>query len=136
MAASLRSEPPSLADRMLMLDLAERYAEPVGGTCAIDDRPFTPQARTTFDRLADAVAGVVPRARVRMVSLAEDHSDAADDPGAVRRSVTFEVAPQVLGAFDSPLDTWQWTWSADPRPGEAGNLSDHWSFFERRRNEG
>jgi hypothetical protein len=70
-----------------------------------------------------------------MVSVAEDHTDAAGG-GPVRQSVTFEVAPQVLGAFDSPLDAWEWTWSEDPRPREAGNLSNHWRFTERRRNDG
>jgi len=49
----------------------------------------------------------------------------------------FEAAiRRVLGTFDSPLDTWEWTWSEDPRPGETGNLSDHWRFTERRRNDG
>lgn len=165
MAASLRAVRPSAADqqaaasrleaavslvtetgvgiwlddrdcRMLLLDLDESYADPAGGACAMDNQPFTVEAQATFDRLAAAVAGAVPGARVRIVSVSEDDTDVATGAGLKRRSVTFEVAPQVLGAFDSPLDTWQWTWSEDPRTGEAGNLSDHWSFIERRRNEG
>jgi len=49
----------------------------------------------------------------------------------------FEAAiRRVLGTFDSPLDTWEWTWNEDPRPGGTGNLSDHWRFTERRRNDG
>jgi hypothetical protein len=118
--------------RMLMLDLDESSADPQ--SCAMDGRAFTPAARATFDRVAAAVAGAVPEGRVRIVSVAEDFTDAADG-GPVRRSVTFEVAPQLLGAFDSPLDTWEWTWSENPRPGETGNLSDHWRFTERPRNE-
>ena len=121
--------------RMLMLDLVETYADPQARECAMDATPFTPGARAAFDRVAGAVAGVVPGGRIRIVSAAEDHTDAADG-GPVRRSITFEVAPQVLGTFDSPVDTWEWTWSEDPRPGETGNLSEHWSFTERRRNEG
>lgn len=165
MAASVFAAPPSVADqravatrleavvplveelgvgiwlddrdcRMLMFDLDERYADPPTGPCAMDDNPFTPEARATFDRLAAAVAGTVPGARVRIVSVAEDFTDAADGAGPTRRYVTFEVAPQVLGAFDSPVDTWRWTWSEDPRSGEPGNLSDHWSFHAARRNEG
>ncbi len=119
--------------RTLMLDLDGEHADPQ--SCAMDGRPFTPGARAAFDRVAGAVAGVVPGGRVRIVSVAKDHTEAADG-GPVRRSVTFEVAPQVLGAFDSPVDTWEWTWSEDPRPGETGNLSDHWRFTERRRNDG
>ena len=121
--------------RMLMLDLDETYADPQAGSCAMDRKPFTPGARAAFDRVAGAVAGVVPGGRVRIVSVAEDHTDAAD-AGPVRRSITFAVAPQVLGTFDSPVDTWEWTWSEDPRPGETGNLSDHWSLAERLRNDG
>ena len=121
--------------RSLMLDLDERFADPPQGPCAFDRRPFTPEARAAFDRVAAAVAGIVPGARVRMVEVAEDHSDVADG-GAVRRIITFSVAPQVLGRFDSPLEEWRWSWSEDPRPGERGNLSDHWSFFSIRRNEG
>jgi hypothetical protein len=60
----------------------------------------------------------------------------ATSVGPARRSITFEVAPRVLGAFDSPLDTWLWTWSEDPKPDESGNLSDHWSFTVRPRQEG
>jgi hypothetical protein len=101
----------------------------------MDGGPFTPAARATFDRVAAAVAGAVPGGRVRIISVAEDFTDAAGG-GPVRRSVTFEVAPQVLSAFDSPLDAWEWTWSESPRPGETGNVADHWRFTERRRNEG
>lgn len=121
--------------RSLMLDLDERFADPPHGPCAFDERPFTPEVRAAFDRIAAAVAGVVPGARVRVVQIAEDYSDVADG-GTVRRFITFSVAPQVLGRFDSPLDEWRWSWSEDPRPGERGNLSDHWSFFAIRRNEG
>jgi hypothetical protein len=121
--------------RMLMLDLDETYADPPAGSCAMDRRPFTPGARAAFDSVAASVAGVVPGGRVRMVSVAQDHTDAGNG-GPVRQSITFEVAPQVLGTFDSPVDAWEWTWSEDPRPGEAGNLSDHWRFEERRRNDG
>jgi len=164
-AASLRAAPPPIADqqaiaarlaaaiplvteagvgiwlddsdcRALLLDLDESYADPAGGQCALGHQPFTPEARATFQRLAAAVAGAVPGGRVRIVSVSEDDSDAAGDAGPVRRSVTFEVAPQVLGALDSPLETWQWRWSATPRPGEPGNLSEHWSFSARMRNEG
>ena len=119
--------------RALMLELDETYADPAA--CAFGRGAFTPEARAGFDRLAAAVAGIVPGGRVRLVDVALDHSDVADG-GAVRRTVTFRVAPQVLGRFDSPLDEWRWSWSEDPRPGELGNLSDHWSFFAIRRNEG
>ncbi len=121
--------------RSLMLDLDERFVDPPHGPCAFDERPFTPEVRAAFDRIAAAAAGIVPGARVRMVQIAEDYSDVADG-GAVRRFITFSVAPQVLGRFDSPLEEWRWSWSEDPRPGERGNLSDHWSFFASRRNEG
>lgn len=121
--------------RSLLLDLDERFADPPHGPCAFDERPFTPEIRAAFDRIAAAVAGVVPGARIRMVQVAEDYSDVADG-GAVRRFITFSVAPQVLGRFDSPLEEWRWSWSEDPRPGERGNLSDHWSFFASRRNDG
>lgn len=121
--------------RSLMLDLDERYFDPPQGPCGFGEQPFTPEVRAVFDRIAAAVAGIVPGARVRMVNVAEDHSDKADG-GAVRRFISFSVAPQVLGRFDSPLDEWRWSWSEDPRPGERGNLSDHWSFLVSRRNEG
>ena len=121
--------------RSLMLDLDERFADPPEGPCAFGDRPFTPEVREAYDRIAAAVAGIVPGARVRMVQIAEDYSDLADG-GAVRRFITFRVAPRVLGRFDSPLEEWRWSWSEEPRPGELGNLSDHWSFFASRRNDG
>lgn len=122
--------------RMLLLDLDEIYADPAGGTCAMGNLPFTPEARAIFDRLSVAVAGAVPGARVRIVSVAEDYTDVVNGAGAVRRIVSFEVAPQVLGAIDSPVDTWHWTWSESPQPGEPGNLSDHWSFGAGPRNDG
>jgi hypothetical protein len=165
LAASLRAGPPSAADqqaiathletavplviesgigmwiddrecRALSLDLDPGYADPPRGACAMGRQPFTIEARALFDRIAAAVAGAVPGGRVRIVSVAGDYTDVANGAGAVRRSVTFEVSPQVLGSLDSPLDLWQWTWSADPRPGEAGNLSEHWSFLARARNDG
>lgn len=113
------------ACRTLMTDLDETYSDPQDGSCANEGRPFTSGVRAAFDRIATDVAGVVPGGRIRIISVAEDHTDAADG-GPVRRSIT----------FDSPLDTWEWTWSEDPRPGEIGNLSDHWRFTERRRNDG
>ena len=146
MTAALRAAPPSAADqqaaaarletavtlvtetgigiwlddrdcRMLLLDLDQSYADPAGGACATDHKPFTPGAQATFDRLAAAVTGAVRGALVRIVSVSEDFTDVATGAAPARRSITFEVAPQVLGAFDSPLETWQWTWSEDPRPG-------------------
>jgi hypothetical protein len=122
--------------RSLVLDLDERFADPPHGPCAFDEQPFTPAARTAFDRLAAAVAGIVPGARVRMVSIAEDYSDVPNDEGPPSRSVSFDVAPQVLRGMDSPLTEWTWTWYEDEISPGPDDLSLHWSFESGRPNRG
>jgi hypothetical protein len=71
------------------------------------------------DPIADAVAGVVPGGRVTSIEVGDG-------------TVTFRVAPRLLGVMDSPLAEWIWTWHADPVTPGPDDVSGNWTFTTRR----
>ena len=122
--AAITSQPPPpeiRADVAQALETVLPVLDETGVTEWADPGPRPEGAED--DRIADAVAEVVPGGRVTQIEVGNG-------------TVAFVVAPRLFGVMDSPLAEWVWTWHAEPVSPDADDVSATWSFETRRPNSG
>lgn len=99
-----------------------RHQDPAG-SCG-DSAPFDERAQAAWERIAAAVAGVVPGGRLRSL----DEMDRADPSHGPGRHVLFLAVPRTLLGQDTFVGRWLWTWDEHAAgPGDDG-LPAHWRF--------
>lgn len=143
LGASVRTSPPpdqvqrEVATRLepvlaLMDDLGVLGWNDCNGCQPIELVPgaaTTDGTTTAWSRIATAVDGIVPGARITGISTIRD---AADPAG---RAVGFTATPRVLWGMDATWDAWAWTWHATP-PLDAKLVAPGWTFRTISRGEG